>query len=138
MDTYNKILHIIEEHIGNTTTDNYQLDKICKQLFNKKWLGCVPLDLIDNNTGYQIINLSKSYESGSHWIACINDGKNKIFYDSFGDLHKLNQNPYIKVLQPTFTEDDTEQMIKESNCGQRCIAWLYLYDNYGLDEAMKI
>ena len=37
-----------------------------------------------------------------------------------------------------FYEFDAEQKKEENNCGQRCLAWLYVCDKQGPDKAMTI
>ena len=138
MNEYKIILEQIEKILGNSTTDNIQLNEICNDLFKSKWLGCCSIDTINDGVGYQIINLDLSSGAGTHWVASVNDGKQTIVYDSFGDLNKLTQNKYIRILNPKFTEDDREQGINESNCGQRCVAWLAVYDLLGRDKALRI
>ena len=139
MNEYKIILEQIEKILGNSTTDNIQLNEICNDLFKSKWLGCCSIDTINDGVGYQIINLDLSSGAGTHWVASVNDGKQTIVYDSFGDLNKLTQNKYLRILQPTFTEDDREQiMYLETNCGQRCVAWLLVYDLLGADIALTI
>ena len=39
LKVYNKCLTLIENMIGNTTTNNIQLESICKYLFNNRFLG---------------------------------------------------------------------------------------------------
>ena len=46
--------------------------------------------------------------------------------------------PELFKLNIKFTESDAEQTDIESNCGQRCIAFLICCHLYGIEEAMKI
>jgi len=138
MNEYKIILKQIQKILGNSTTDNIQLNEICNDLFKSKWLGCCSIDTIQDKKGYQIINLDLSNGPGTHWIGSVNDGEQTIIYDSFGDLNQLPRNKYIRILNPKFTEDDKEQGLNESNCGQRCVAWLMVYDLLGKDVALTV
>ena len=138
MEEYKIILKQVEKILGNSTTDNIQLNSICADLFKNKWLGCCSIDTIKNGDGFQIINLDISTGPGTHWIASAKDKDGTVIYDSFGDLNNLNESPFIQIFHPKFTEQDKEQKPNESNCGQRCVAWLLVYNLCGRDKALTI
>lgn len=133
---YNKLIGIVEQSIGHdkTTTDR-ELD-LCARLFfsPKEFLGVFPSDRVPHikHGQFCIANVDKAHQPGSHWVAITHD----LFYDSFGRSH----NTLMKHsnLQQTNTEDDAEQTIPESNCGQRCIAFLLLYKYWGRQYAQEI
>jgi hypothetical protein len=64
-------------------------------------------------------------------------GKKVIFYDSFGRPSKSIL-PLLKGGNVINTEDDAEQKIQETNCGQRSCAWLLLFDRYGEKMALQV
>lgn len=141
MDKYNKILKRVEQRLGNSTTYDFQLEDLGRQLLGAEFRGVFPLDRIPNRLlpGYYIINLDKSYEAGSHWCAICKTTRSAIFYDSFGRTQMLKQIPELSRLNFVFTEDDPEQNPRsEYNCGQRCMTWIILHYLYGDEIALSI
>lgn len=138
---YNQILKKVEKKIGtNKTTYSTDLDELGKYYFKDMFVGCYPSDqipILTNRRCYCIVNLDSSDENGSHWIALAYHKNKYIFYDSFGRpqheiLKALNNRKVIE------TEDDPEQKITESNCGQRSMSFLLLLHMYGLEMALKL
>lgn len=121
---------------NNKVTYLDQLDRIGKKLFETKWHGIYPSDKIPKLNSikrYCILNLDRSDEPGSHWVALakLKDGQT-IFYDSFGRCHTkiipaLNLSGNGRIIN---SEKDREQKIREENCGQRCLAFLMTTDKY--------
>lgn len=140
---YNKLLKRIEKLVKhNHTTFSTELYDVGKHIFGNKFHGVYSSDKIPKlkNRQYCIVNLDASDESGSHWIALARNKDKTYFYDSFGRPNKiilpsLNKSGNGSVLN---TEDDREQGFKESNCGQRCIAFLLFFDLYGAEKALEI
>lgn len=125
-DLYLKnIIYIIG---SNDVTYNNTLDKLCHYLFGKLFMGVFAHDKKPRNTTnqYCIVNLDKTGMPGSHWVAIADN----IVYDSFG--RKLDFNGY------DMPDPDSEQLIRENDCGQRSIAWLCVYHALGRQAAMKI
>ena len=82
---------VIYPTLGKETTYLNQLEQSGKSLFGKKFKGCYPSDQIPKLTDiepYSILNLDKSKQSGSHWIAVCKDGDKTYIYDSFGRTNK--------------------------------------------------
>jgi hypothetical protein len=140
---YDKILKHIKQLVGNKTTYLTQLDRVCTRIFGIKFRGVFPSDkipILTNLKPYCILNLDKSTESGSHWVALAKNDNHSILYDSFGrsptfiipDLEFSGNGKIISDM------DDSEQKITETDCGARCIAWLVFYDKYGADNALLI
>lgn len=135
---YNQQLNKIEKELGNKSTYSSQLTDYGTRMFGDKYRGTYAADTLPTLTKkrpYCIGNLDKKNEGGSHWIALAKSGKDVIFYDSFGRKAKSIIDLEKKVLN---TEDDAEQDIFEENCGQRCLAWLYVFDKMGKKEALQI
>jgi hypothetical protein len=150
MEYYNIILEKVEKMMGkNKSTLSTELEAVGKKLLGVKFKGVYPSDKIpklNNLSCYCIVNVDKSNEMGSHWMAIAKDVSNKsaehgcILYDSFGRKHtkiipSLRFSGNGRVLD---TDLDKEQNIKEENCGQRCISFLVFYDTFGKDMAMLI
>jgi len=140
---YNTLLRRVEKMLGNETTFSNDLNNVAKSLLGSKFKGIFTADKLPKLTKiqpYAIVNLDSSWEEGSHWIALAKSGKKIIFYDSFGRPSKSIL-PLLKGGGGTTivnTEDDAEQEIQETNCGQRSIVWLLLFDKYGEKMALQI
>lgn len=115
------------------------------KLFKGKYVGTYPADMIPNlnqRHRYCILNLDRSDQPGSHWVACGYDTLNDkiLVYDSFG-------RPTSKIIpslvdkfgpQLEMVDDDAEQQIHEEDCGARCLAFLYVLDRMGPQFAIHI
>lgn len=140
---YNKLLtHITHKLLGNNTTFMGELNNIGNRLFKKKYIGTFASDRIPvlKNNEMVILNLDKTGQSGSHWIAVKKIGKNAYVYDSFGRKS-------YKIIPSIFnsgngniidTDYDAEQNINENDCGARSMAFLILITYFGVDYAMLI
>jgi len=140
---YNKILKDVEKVTGDKTTYLQQLNKVGKKMLGVKYKGTFPSDKIpklNDLSPYCILNLDKSTEPGSHWVALVKHGDNSILYDSFGrDNKKIIPNlRYSGNGQIFNTDKDSEQKIEETNCGARCVAWIKFFNTYGAKNAMLI
>ena len=143
-ECYHRILREIEKLTGNTTTYLSDLNKIGKILFGAKFHGVYPADKIPQLSmfrPYTILNLDRTGEIGSHWVALIRLNNNtSLFYDSYGRhntqlLSKLNMSGNGRIID---SENDAEQEVLEKNCGARCLAFLSVYNNMGKEYAMYI
>lgn len=140
---YNEILSRVEELVGNKTTYLQDLENQGKKLLGVKFYGVYPSDKIPRLNcikKYAILNLDKSTEAGSHWVAIAKDGETTLLYDSFGRCHKkiipaLSKSGNGKIIN---TDRDAEQHILETNCGARCLSFLILMDYAGSEIAKLI
>ena len=137
---YNHFVKIVESLVGNGETHSANLEKVGKEMFDKKFAGVFAADTIPKSTNFKycIANLDNSDQPGSHWVAMarLPGPKRYLVYDSFGrstseilpDLQVPNEQ----------TEQDAEQKREEDNCGARCLAWLTMFDMFGPDVARQI
>ena len=135
---YNTQLKKLEKKLGINSTYSSQLTEHGIKMFGDKYQGTFASDTLPTLTKkrpYCIGNLDKKNEGGSHWVALAKCGKDTLFYDSFGRQAKSIIALEMNILN---TEDDAEQGIFEENCGQRCLAWLYVFDKLGKKEALTI
>jgi hypothetical protein len=144
-EIYKKLFkEIIVPLIGNKTTYQNELDIAGKKLFNSKYAGTFASDEIpklNNKKKYIILNLDKSNEPGSHWVAVAFHKNKYYFFDSFGRNSK-------KILPALYkgkgknkiidTDNDKDQKESETNCGAKSLTFLLLFDNYGPEAAMYI
>jgi hypothetical protein len=145
IDKKNKtILKHVESIIGNSTTSNTDLDQIAKSLFGNRYLGTFasdkfPRNMKDLHVFYCILNLDKTGQPGSHWVACVILPKSILIYDSFGrKSSEILPDAFKKGRKILDTEYDAEQDIKETNCGARAIAALVIFDEYGKHSFLKL
>ncbi len=127
--------------VGNTTTYANDLRNYAKKEFGRKFRGVFAADKIPKlrNGEMAIINLDTSDMPGSHWVCAVKSNGKVLVYDSFGretdkilrSIHKNNKNVQD-------TENDAEQHKKETNCGLRCIAFLKVFHNHGIEWAKHI
>ena len=144
MKYYNSYLKEIKKIMGKTgTTFTNELNAVGKILFKDKYKGTYASNKIPRLTSlhpYCILNLDSSDKAGSHWIALVKMKGNKyMFYDSFGRKHTKIM-PSLKSLKSHIINSDldSEQKIHEDDCGQRCMAWMMVFDRLGKDLAKFI
>ena len=132
---YNDVLKVVQGAIGSTTTFQRDLVLIGVKLFGPTFQGVFPADKIPKmeDGQYAILNLDKSSQPGSHWIAVVKTGGDMLIYDSFGRASK-------KIIPSVFksgngsiidTDYDKEQTDSQLNCGARSIAALLVYHLWG-------
>lgn len=116
--------------MGNGATSQTDLHDAGSRMFKNKWGGVFALDepFKDVLPAYCIVNNLPRGTSGEHWVAVTSD----LQYDSFGRKNILGATGISS------TDQDVEQSVSENNCGQRCLAWLYVYDTMGSDAAKLI
>ena len=122
---YEIFLQDVYNILGDQVTYSNTLNKLCKYLFGSKFQGVFARDTLPHKVHYAIVNMDRSSESGSHWVAIADN----MVYDSFGrDVGFKRQ----------MTENDAEQDMLEVNCGQRCVAFLCVYHVLGAKYASHI
>ena len=142
--TYKCILAEVEEHIGHThRTNTTELESAGMFFLPMKFRGVFPANQIPILTleqPYCIVNLDSSDQVGRHWVSIAKHKGGVHFYDSYGrdggsilPLLILSGNGYI-----TNADNDVEQSLHESNCGQRSLSWLLLYERYGAKLALEL
>ena len=138
---YSKMLNKIQQSIGRQQTTSDTLLSFGSRLFGDAFLGVFAvndhLPAIRSETSL-IMNLDERGEPGSHWIALFwrESGRPALLYDSFG--RNLNLSKTEEKLKFTRTDDDPEQRVEENNCGQRCLAFLYVAHKLGWAAAESI
>lgn len=140
---YNQILKGIVAKHGNDVTYSDFLMTEGRKRFGKKFAGVFPSDKVPKMKvgSYAIVNLDKSNEPGSHWVAVVKGSKKIYVYDSFGRAsHQILRDSSIMGAGTTIsdTEHDAEQDVDEDNCGQRVLAWLELFNQHGWKVASNI
>ncbi len=118
----------------NNTTISSEVNNIGKKLFGKKFKGVYASDKLPNmkNKESLILNVDKSNQRGSHWVALIKHNNKVYIYDSFG-RHSNRLFPHVtkKLGKYIDSDHDVEQKVSENNCAQRSMAWISLFYKYG-------
>jgi Neuraminidase (sialidase) len=142
---YEKYLLQAKSLLGNTTTYLKDLNGAGKHMLGVKFKGCYASNKIprlNDLSPYCILNLDRSDQSGSHWIAiCKYPNSNKtLIYDSFGrDYKKIIPNLDMSGNGTIVnSQKDPEQKVSQTNCGQRCLAFIMVFDSLGVTQAKKI
>ena len=104
--------------LGDTTTSEGELRRAGKALFGEKFNGVFAADERFPEAGFSIVNTKARRTGGEHWLAYANGN----MYDSFGRDQS----------------GDAEQHVVQKDCGQRCLAWLCVYDELGADFAANV
>lgn len=138
---YNEILQKVFKKLGKKALNTTEIDEYCEKHIGPRYRGCFPYDMLPKLRKGEccIINTDDSTQGGTHWVACVRDGKDVIMYDSFG----RDKNEILPKLggQYLMTEDDSEQTdnaVDGETCGQRCISVLKFYYKYGRDKTLEI
>ena len=137
------LANVEKYYTGDKTTYLKELEGAGKKLLGVKFKGVYPSDKIpklNDLSPYCILNLDSNKEPGSHWVSLAKNGKDSILYDSFGRrnteiIPDLKFSGNGRIID---TDRDSEQKIQETNCGARCLAWLWIFDKYGANTAKMI
>lgn len=139
---YNSALRYIEDVMGNGVTSDGQLDSAGKIMFGRKWSGVYSADerpIFDIDKKYAIMNLDPRFLPGSHWIGLIKTGNDLLVYDSFGrKSSKIIPSIFRGGQNIIDTEYDSEQNVKEDNCGQRTLIAIFIFDQFGREMFLQL
>ena len=143
MKTYNKLVSVLETRIGRTTTtDNNELLEVGLELFGARFKGVFASDgfpALSASQPYAVVNNKPAATGGEHWlgIARVPRTGRVMVYDSFGRSHaKLLPGALPPGTQDT--DPDVEQLVAQTNCGQRSLAWLVVFDILGPAAAQLV
>ena len=127
---------IVYPLLGTKVTYSDEVNKVGKQLLGKDFVGVFASDQIPRLKNKQccVLNLDKSHEAGSHWIAVYRYGKKNLTYDSFG---RKSSKIIPSLKQVEDADYDPEQMIHQEDCGARSICFL-LVCKYWSPELAKM
>ena len=114
-------------------TNNIQLDKLGKSLFNEKYKGTKMSNQIPKLKDGEmcIINTDPSTKKGMHWVALFAYKNRKFFFDSFArDYKKLSPNfkhkRWVNVCQVPHESDNSK------DCGELSMSFLMTFDKFKL------
>ena len=120
----------IQKDLGNGITDSDEINDYCR--FLPHFRGTHAFDQIPKLNNYQscIINLDKSTQSGSHWMALYKYKNKNYLFDSFD--RKITTFTKVEI------DKNVTQNPKELDCGQRSVAFLALVETIGLHDSLKL
>lgn len=127
---YEYTLNEVQKELGTGITSDIQLNKYCT--FLPKFRGTHAWDEQPKlkNLESCIINLDKSNQPGSHWVALYRYKNKTYIYDSFD--RKISNFRRVDI------DKAVMQKSRELDCGQRCVAFLALVESIGLNETLKL
>lgn len=83
-----------------------------------------------------IVNLNTSSQAGSHWVCYYKNGKNRVYFDSFGQITPIEIQKYLKdkcefinCIPVIKRNTDIVQAENSSICGQLCLYVLKSLEN---------
>jgi hypothetical protein len=138
---YNLALKDIVKMMGkNSTTYSDEIERVGKGLFGSDFRGVFPADMVPRmrDGDLAVVNLDKRDMPGSHWISIAKESGKLHVYDSFGRKSTKIIPDLIGKGKIVDADYDAEQKIKEDNCGQRSLSWLFVFKHFGKDLAMLI
>ena len=86
--------------IPDKSLSNFDLIKYAKDLNISNFRGVFMRDELPNKPWYHecgIVNFNTSLEPGSHWVAYYKDGKDRIYFDSYGQVILDEISTYLKT-----------------------------------------
>ena len=117
--------------IGDNSTTNITLNRLCKRIFGDRFIGVFCADekfrLKDNQCC--IVNTDPSYKSGVHWCSLYKYKSKIYFFDSFG-RHYTSLSPYWKNKRWSCVEFNRIESFKSENCGELSVTFLICFSKY--------
>ena len=108
--------------LPNKPLNNFELEDAVNRLKIKFFRGVYLLDTLPNkpnNKECGIVNFDKSGGSGTHWVAWYKNGKNKIYFDSYGVQPPTEVIKYLG--KPIHYNTDQVQPRGQVFCGHLCL-----------------
>jgi hypothetical protein len=145
--------YIVEPLIGKGESIDYVISTVGRQILGKPFLGVFPSDKIPISLSrtrpyskFLIMNLDREGQPGSHWVGVVGEGKVLYVYDTFGrrieeiapSIFDFAAKHKMRVHNMPNSTSCAEQDARESNCGQRSLAWLIYFKTYGKHKALQI
>ena len=121
-DIIKNMISIKNVILPNKPLNNFELEEASKKLKIKCFRGVFLLDTLPkklNKKECGIVNFDKSGGSGTHWVAWYKNGKNKIYFDSYGVQPPTEVINYLG--KPIRYNTDQIQPRGEVFCGHLCL-----------------
>ena len=108
--------------LPNKPLNNFELEDVVNRLKIQCFRGVFLLDTLPkklNKKECGIVNFDKSGGSGTHWVAWYKNGKNKIYFDSYGVKPPTEVINYLG--KPIRYNTDQVQPRGQVFCGRLCL-----------------
>ena len=108
--------------LPNKPLNNFELEDAVKKLKIPCFRGVFLLDTLPKKQSKKecgIVNFDKSGGPGTHWVAWYKNGKNKIYFDSYGVQPPIEVINYLGKL--TRYNTDQVQPVGQVFCGHLCL-----------------
>ena len=123
---------------------NFDILKLVRDINIPNFKGPFMRDQLPRKPEYKecgILNFNTSAEPGSHWVAYYKNGKNRIYFDSYGQVILQEINDYLK----TETEKKNDKAVIQRNtdivqkfntqiCGHLC---LYVLKSLSIGQSYR-
>ena len=129
---YEQNLMYIEDVLKtSSTTNNIQLEKLCKNLFDGLFIGVFTADKYPKNiSNGEIFIINNRKNKGEHCIAVTKSNNKMYAYDTFNrNIHKVST--FWKNNNWISANKDRKQSYYEYDCGERCVRWLISFHKFG-------
>ena len=116
------MISIKDVRLPNKPLNNFELEDAVKKLKIPSFRGVFLLDTLPkkpNRKECGIVNFYKSGGPGTHWVAWYKNGKNKIYFDSYGVQPQLKVIRYLG--KPIYYNTDQVQPTGQVFCGHLCL-----------------
>ena len=108
--------------LPNKPLNNFELEDTPKKLKIPCFRGVFLLDTLPKKPSKKecgIVNFDKSGGLGTHWVAWYKNGKNKIYFDSYGVQPPIEIINYLG--KPIRYNTDQVQPVGQVFCGHLCL-----------------
>ena len=108
--------------LPNKPLNNFELEDAVKKLKIPCFRGVFLLDTLPKKPSKKecgIVNFDKSGGHGTHWVAWYKNGKNKIYFDSYGVQPPIEVINYLK--KSIRYNTDKVQPVGQVFCGHLCL-----------------
>ena len=110
---------------------NFDLIKYAHELKIENFRGVFMRDTLPKSPNHKecgIVNFNTSDQAGSHWVCYYKNRKNRIYFDSFGQVTLMEIQKYLKTKQEFDSEKsviqrntDIVQHVNTHVCGHLCL-----------------
>ena len=121
--------------LPNKRLSNFELEDATRRLKIPSFRGFFLLDTLPkkpNKKECGIVNFDKSGRHGTHWVAWYENGKTKIYFDSYGVQPPIEVVRYLG--KPIYYNTDQVQPAGEVFCGDLC---LYVLKELNMDHEFQ-
>lgn len=141
---FNSYRKKIIKHFGTEPLYDDQIEKFAKENKIPGFQGVYPYDKLPNKSGAYIVNTGNSSSVGIHWVAIVRTKSTDYIYDSFSRpakniLKHLKGHGRTEVMSDQKDSEQHDKYESQRNiCGHLSLAWLFVYRDLGLKNALLI